>query len=106
MFKFNHVLSIAFPWLQLHWIFLCSFIGRLFSRALDKSRPKSVLVNSLTVCISLLDPKRQAPGSYLIYSNRFTQGSRPVANPGTVDGMLDSLGNTFILALIIWLLDN
>ncbi|KAG0487149.1 hypothetical protein HPP92_009244 [Vanilla planifolia] len=30
-----------------------SFVGRLFQNALDNSRPKSVLVHSLSVCISL-----------------------------------------------------
>ncbi|PWA56348.1 Armadillo-type fold [Artemisia annua] len=70
-----------------------SFIGRLFRHALEDSRPKSVLVNSLSVCISLLDPKRQTSGTYYMYNRQSTQGSVASAKPETVEGMLESLGN-------------
>ncbi|KAI5671085.1 hypothetical protein M9H77_11449 [Catharanthus roseus] len=70
-----------------------SFIGRLFRHALEVSRPKSVLVNSLSVCISLLDPKRLTSGSYYMYSRQMTHGSGVIANPDTVEGMLESLGD-------------
>ncbi|KAJ1414402.1 SIT4 phosphatase-associated protein family [Sesbania bispinosa] len=70
-----------------------SFIGRLFRHALEDSRPKSVLVNSLSVCISLLDPKRLAFGAYNIYNRQMTNGSTVTANPETVEGMLESLGD-------------
>ncbi|KAL2341532.1 hypothetical protein Fmac_009472 [Flemingia macrophylla] len=69
-----------------------SFIGRLFRHALEVSRPKSVLVNSLSVCISLLDPKRHNFGAYLTYNRQMTNGSTVTANPETVEGMLESLG--------------
>ncbi|XP_076905000.1 uncharacterized protein LOC143560613 [Bidens hawaiensis] len=64
-----------------------SFIARLFHDALEESRPNSVLVQS--VCISLLDPKRQkaAPG---VYNRRPPPGP---AKPETVEGMLESLGS-------------
>lgn len=77
----------------------CSFIGRLFRHALEDSRPKSVLVNSLSVCISLLDPKRLTFGVYHAYNRQIPQGSTIVANPETVEGMLESLskGNFFFL---------
>ncbi|PSS04939.1 Serine/threonine-protein phosphatase 6 regulatory subunit like [Actinidia chinensis var. chinensis] len=74
-------------------IFGPSFIGRLFRHALEDSRPKSVLVNSLSVCISLLDPKRLNLGTYHMYSRQLTQGSTINANPETVEGMLGSLGD-------------
>ncbi|XP_017978891.1 PREDICTED: serine/threonine-protein phosphatase 6 regulatory subunit 2 [Theobroma cacao] len=70
-----------------------NFIGRLFRHALEDSRPKSVLVNSLSVCISLLDPKRLTLGVYHAYNRQFSQGSLIAANPETVEGMLESLGD-------------
>ncbi|CAN6683762.1 unnamed protein product [Malus baccata var. baccata] len=70
-----------------------SFIGRLFWHALEDSRPKSVLVNSLSVCISLLDPRRQTLGTYHMYGRQMTHGSTVTANPETVVGMLESLGD-------------
>lgn len=73
---------------------ICSFIGRLFQHALEDSRPKSVLVNSLCVCISLLDPKRLTFGVYHTYNRQMTNGSAVAANPETVEGMLESLGKT------------
>ncbi|KAK4858192.1 hypothetical protein QYF36_012552 [Acer negundo] len=74
---------------------ICSpnFIGRLFRHALEDSRPKSVLVNSLSICISLLDPKRLTLGSYYTYNRQLTHGSTITANPETVEGMLGSLGD-------------
>ncbi|KAL2244619.1 UNVERIFIED_CONTAM: Serine/threonine-protein phosphatase 6 regulatory subunit 3 [Sesamum indicum] len=70
-----------------------SFIGRLFRHALEESRPNSVLVNLLSVCISLLDPKRLTSGTYYMYTRQMTHGSTGAANPETVQGMLESLGN-------------
>uniref|UniRef100_A0A7C8YZT5 Uncharacterized protein n=1 Tax=Opuntia streptacantha TaxID=393608 RepID=A0A7C8YZT5_OPUST len=70
-----------------------SFIGRLFHNALEESRPKSVLVNSLSICISLLDPKRLAFGTYHAYNRQFAQGPSITVNPETVEGMLGSLGH-------------
>ncbi|CAO2203846.1 unnamed protein product [Urochloa humidicola] len=70
-----------------------SFVGRLFHHALDESRPKSVLVHSLSVCISLLDPKRLASASYQAFRSNLSHGALVTASPETVDGMLDSLGN-------------
>ncbi|GMH01415.1 hypothetical protein Nepgr_003254 [Nepenthes gracilis] len=70
-----------------------SFIGRLFHNALEESRPNSVLVNSLTVCISLLDPKRLTFGSYQAYNRQFAQVSTATANPETIEGMLECLGH-------------
>ncbi|KAL0305428.1 UNVERIFIED_CONTAM: Serine/threonine-protein phosphatase 6 regulatory subunit [Sesamum radiatum] len=70
-----------------------SFIGRLFRHALEESRPKSVLVNLLSVCISLLDPKRLTSGTYYMYTRQMKHGSSGAASPETVQGMLESLGN-------------
>ncbi|WZZ10323.1 hypothetical protein YC2023_096244 [Brassica napus] len=73
-----------------------SCTGRLLKHTLEDSRPKSVLVNSLSVCISLLDPKRFTLGTYHIYGRQLTQGSM-VTNPETVEGMLGSLGDLLML---------
>lgn len=69
-----------------------SFVGRLFHHALEESRPKSVLVHSLSVCISLLDPKRLASASYQAFKSNLSHGALVMASPETVDGMLESLG--------------
>ncbi|KAF3779861.1 Serine/threonine-protein phosphatase 6 regulatory subunit 2 [Nymphaea thermarum] len=70
-----------------------NFVGRLFNHALDSSRPKSVLVHSLSVCIALLDPKRMV--STPSYSSRgnLAFGSSTIASPETVVGMLEKLGD-------------
>ncbi|XP_057971323.1 uncharacterized protein LOC131160044 [Malania oleifera] len=70
-----------------------SFVGRLFRHALEDARPKSVLVNSLSVCISLLDPKRLTLGTYHSYNRQLTAGTSLTANPETIEGMLESLGD-------------
>ncbi|KVI00718.1 Armadillo-type fold [Cynara cardunculus var. scolymus] len=69
-----------------------SFIARLFHHALEESRPRSVLVYALSVCICLLDPKRLTSGMYYIYNRQLSHGSA-VTNPETLEGMLESLGN-------------
>lgn len=78
--------SISFSMLS------CSFIGRLFHHALEDSRPKSVLVNSLSIFISLLDHKRLTLGTYYMFNRQLAHGSTVTANPETVEGMLSSLG--------------
>lgn len=71
---------------------ICSFLERLFRHALEDSRPKSVLVHSLSVCISLLDPKRLTTSFYHSFRCRTSHTSVAAANPETVEGMLESLG--------------
>jgi len=74
-----------------------SFVGRLFRHALEESRPKSVLVHSLSVCISLLDPKRLASASYQAFRSNLSHGTLVTASPETVDGMLESLGECSLI---------
>ncbi|KAG2598683.1 hypothetical protein PVAP13_5KG402507 [Panicum virgatum] len=71
-----------------------SFVGRLFHHALEESRPKSVLVHSLSVCISLLDPKRLASASYQAFRSNLSHGALVTASPETVDGNLLKLLDT------------
>ncbi|KAJ0237816.1 Uncharacterized protein HA466_0247240 [Hirschfeldia incana] len=73
-----------------------SCTGRLLKHTLEDSRPKSVLVNSLSVCITLLDPKRFTLGSYHMYGRQLTHESL-LTNPETVEGMLGSLGDLLLL---------
>ncbi|KAL4562067.1 hypothetical protein LXL04_034257 [Taraxacum kok-saghyz] len=70
-----------------------SFIARLFDHALGESRPKSVFMNALSVCICLLDPNRQTCGSSYIYNRQLIHGSSVTTNPDIVESMLESLGN-------------
>ncbi|KAF3334866.1 serine/threonine-protein phosphatase 6 regulatory subunit 3-like protein [Carex littledalei] len=70
-----------------------SFVGRLFHHALEESRPKSVLVHSLSVCIPLPDPKKLASASYQAYRSNLSHGTVVTASPETVDGMLSSRGD-------------
>ncbi|GJN26423.1 hypothetical protein PR202_gb14351 [Eleusine coracana subsp. coracana] len=70
-----------------------SFVGRLFQHAFEDSRPKSVLVHSLSVCISLLDPKRLVSASYQAFRSQLSHGALVTASPETVNGMLENLGD-------------
>ncbi|GAB2285108.1 hypothetical protein Dimus_019562 [Dionaea muscipula] len=70
-----------------------SFVSRIFTLALEDSLSKSSLVHSLSVCISLLDPRRSA-SSLLILSIRgqHMYEAPTAANPETVSAMLPKLG--------------
>ncbi|XP_020584830.1 serine/threonine-protein phosphatase 6 regulatory subunit 3 [Phalaenopsis equestris] len=75
-----------------------SFVGRLFRYALEDSRPKSVLIQSLSVCICLLDPKRLLQSSYQSFRSQLSHGTVVIADPETVDLMLEKLG--YLLKLL------
>ncbi|KAL3699775.1 hypothetical protein R1sor_017797 [Riccia sorocarpa] len=67
-----------------------TFVGRLFNHVLEDPTSKSTLIHSLSVCISLLDPKRAA--SVAAARGQHPAEPLPTANPDTVDGMLQRLG--------------
>ncbi|TYH73691.1 hypothetical protein ES332_D05G346700v1 [Gossypium tomentosum] len=71
-----------------------SFVARIFGHALEDSHSKSGLVNSLSVCISLLDPKRSAINSPLMYSfqNQLMYEPPIPVNSETINAMLPQLG--------------
>ncbi|KAL0436427.1 UNVERIFIED_CONTAM: Homeobox-leucine zipper protein REVOLUTA [Sesamum radiatum] len=75
-----------------------SFVVRVLGHALEDSHSKSALVHSLSVCISLLDPKRSIPPS-LMYSFRSQHAYEPPlhVNPDTVGAMLPKLGELLML---------
>lgn len=70
-----------------------SFVENLFRHALEDSRPKSVLVHSLSVCVSLLEPKRLTTAPYHSFQSQSSHVPSVTANPETVEGMLGNLGN-------------
>ncbi|TQD86741.1 hypothetical protein C1H46_027696 [Malus baccata] len=81
-----------------------SFVTRIFGHALEDSHSKSGLVHSLSVCISLLDPKRSAVSSPLFHSFRgqhMYESPTPV-NPDTVSAMLPKLGDLLVLLNVSW----
>ncbi|KAG8387668.1 hypothetical protein BUALT_Bualt02G0045300 [Buddleja alternifolia] len=75
-----------------------SFVARIFGHALEDSHSKSALIYSLSVCISLLDPKRSVP-SPMMYSfrNQHVFESPIHVNPDTVGAMLPKLGELLML---------
>ncbi|KAL0369660.1 UNVERIFIED_CONTAM: Homeobox-leucine zipper protein REVOLUTA [Sesamum angustifolium] len=75
-----------------------SFVERVLGHALEDSHSKSALVHSLSVCISLLDPKRSIPSS-VMYSFRSQHAYEPPlhVNPDTVGAMLPKLGELLML---------
>ncbi|CAL0321938.1 unnamed protein product [Lupinus luteus] len=70
-----------------------SFVSKILGHALEDSQSKSSLVNSLSVCISLLDPKRSisSPLFHSFRSQHMYEPSIPV-NPETIGAMLPKLG--------------
>ncbi|XP_010541326.1 PREDICTED: serine/threonine-protein phosphatase 6 regulatory subunit 3-like isoform X2 [Tarenaya hassleriana] len=77
-----------------------SFVARILGHALEDSHSKSCLVHSLSVCISLLDPRRYAVSSPFMYAFRGQHlfESPILVNPETVAAMLPKLGE--LLALL------
>ncbi|XP_010264671.1 PREDICTED: serine/threonine-protein phosphatase 6 regulatory subunit 3-like isoform X2 [Nelumbo nucifera] len=75
-----------------------SFVARIFGHALEVSELKSALVHSLSVCISLLDPKRAAisPLFNPLRSQHLYEPSIHV-NPETISAMLPKLGDLLML---------
>ncbi|KAJ6809621.1 serine/threonine-protein phosphatase 6 regulatory subunit 3-like isoform X1 [Iris pallida] len=70
-----------------------SFVAKIFGHALEDSHSKSALVYSLSVCISLLDPKRAASTS-LVHSIRSQHLYEPPihVDPDTIRAMLPKMG--------------
>nr|GMD22630.1 serine/threonine-protein phosphatase 6 regulatory subunit 3-like isoform X3 [Ipomoea batatas] len=75
-----------------------SFISRVFGHALEDSHSKSALIHSLSVAISILDPKRSIPSS-LMYSFRSQHQYDPPlhADSDTIGAMLPNLGDLLML---------
>ncbi|KAI3793750.1 hypothetical protein L1987_36372 [Smallanthus sonchifolius] len=75
-----------------------SYITRIFGHGLEDSHSKSGLFHSLTVCISLLDPKKSAPSSlFNSFRGQHAYESPVQVNQETVDAMLPKLGDLLML---------
>ncbi|CAK8536234.1 unnamed protein product [Lathyrus sativus] len=76
-----------------------SFVAKILGYALEDSQSKSSLVNSLSVCISLLDPKRSNVPSPLFHSFRSQHMYEPhiPVNPETIGAMLPKLSDLLML---------
>ncbi|ESW22356.2 hypothetical protein PHAVU_005G134600 [Phaseolus vulgaris] len=76
-----------------------SHVAKILDHALEDSQSKSSLVNSLSVCVSLLDPKRSAISSPLFHSFRSQHMYEPPipVNPDTIGAMLPKLGELLTL---------
>ncbi|CAF2074748.1 unnamed protein product, partial [Brassica napus] len=72
-----------------------SFIARIFGHAFGDPQSKSSLVHTLSVCISLLSPRRSLVSSSFMYSFRGQQiFESPISvNPETIATMLPILGD-------------
>ncbi|CDY48149.1 BnaCnng15910D [Brassica napus] len=72
-----------------------SFIARIFGHAFGDPQSKSSLVHTLSVCISLLSPRRSLVSSYFMYSFRGQQiFESPISvNPETIATMVPRLGD-------------
>nr|XP_043609147.1 serine/threonine-protein phosphatase 6 regulatory subunit 3-like isoform X2 [Erigeron canadensis] len=75
-----------------------SFVSRIFGHLLDDSHSKSGLVSSLSVCISLLDPKRSVPTPpFYSFRGQHMYESPVQVNQETVGAMLPKLGDLLML---------
>ncbi|CAA7017803.1 unnamed protein product [Microthlaspi erraticum] len=75
------------------------FVSRIFGHAIEDSHSKSGLVHSLTVCISLLDPRRSAASMPFFNSFRgqnMFESPVPVTQE-TIGAMLPKLGDMLVL---------
>ncbi|KAH0903293.1 hypothetical protein HID58_042796, partial [Brassica napus] len=72
-----------------------SFVARIFGHAFGDPQSKSSLVHTLSVCISLLSPRRSLLSSSFMYSFRGQQiFESPISvNPETIATMLPRLGD-------------
>lgn len=72
---------------------LCSFVARIFGHAFEDSHSKSGLVHSLSVCTSLLDPRKSAASSSMFnsYNGQHMFESPVPASQETIGAMLPKL---------------
>ncbi|MED6216910.1 hypothetical protein PIB30_012371 [Stylosanthes scabra] len=76
-----------------------SFVTKILDYALEDSQSKSSLIYSLSVCISLLDPKRSVVSFPLFHSLRSQNMYEPPipVNPDTIGAMLPKLGDLLVM---------
>ncbi|WZZ19369.1 serine/threonine-protein phosphatase 6 regulatory subunit 3-like isoform X1 [Brassica napus] len=80
-----------------------SFVARIFGHALEDSHSKSGLVHSLSVCTSLLDPRKPAASSSSMFSSyrgqHMFESHVPVSQE-TIDAMLPKLSDLLKLLTV------
>ncbi|XP_043700608.1 serine/threonine-protein phosphatase 6 regulatory subunit 2-like isoform X2 [Telopea speciosissima] len=74
-----------------------SFVARIFGHALEDSQSKSGLIHSLSVCISLLSPKRSASPLISSFRNQHLYEPPVPVSHETVGAMLPKLGDLLML---------
>ncbi|XP_042476246.1 serine/threonine-protein phosphatase 6 regulatory subunit 3-like isoform X2 [Macadamia integrifolia] len=74
-----------------------SFVARIFGHALEDSQSKSGLIHSLSVCISLLNPKRSASPMISSFRSQHLYEPPVPVNHETVSAMLPKLGDLLML---------
>ncbi|KAL0757944.1 hypothetical protein Bca101_095612 [Brassica carinata] len=84
-----------------------SFVARIFGHALEDSHSKSGLVHSLSVCTSLLDPRKSSASSSSMFNSYrgqpiFEAPPVPVTQE-TIDAMLPKLGELDPMILLGYL---
>ncbi|KAG7653485.1 SIT4 phosphatase-associated protein family [Arabidopsis suecica] len=78
------------------------YVAKIFGHALEDSHSKSSLVHSLSVCTSLLDPRRSAVSSSMFNSYRgqhMFESPVPVS-PETIGAMLPKLNDLLMLLTV------
>eukprot|EP00245_Coleochaete_scutata_P016893 TRINITY_DN806_c0_g1_i2.p1 TRINITY_DN806_c0_g1~~TRINITY_DN806_c0_g1_i2.p1 ORF type:complete len:994 (-),score=262.48 TRINITY_DN806_c0_g1_i2:857-3838(-) len=75
------------------------FVSKLFSHVLENPQQKSGLIHALSVCITLLDPRRTASAAASRVARGLSVTSETIhsCSPDTVDGMLQRLGDLVAL---------
>ncbi|XP_010458020.1 PREDICTED: serine/threonine-protein phosphatase 6 regulatory subunit 3-like isoform X2 [Camelina sativa] len=78
------------------------YVARIFGHALEDSHSKSSLVHSLSVCTSLLDPRRSAASSSMFssYRGQHTFESPVPVSPETISAMLPKLSDLLMLLTV------
>lgn len=78
-----------------------SFVARIFGHALEDPNSKSALVHSLSVYISLLDPKKSFPPMINPFRDQHPYESHTPVNVETVGAMLPKLGDLLKLLNVL-----
>ncbi|CAH8357869.1 unnamed protein product [Eruca vesicaria subsp. sativa] len=78
------------------------FVSRIFGHALEDSHSKSALVHSLSVCTSLLDPRKSATSSSMFnsYSGQHMFESPAPVSQETIGAMLPKLSDLLMLLTV------
>lgn len=90
---FDRLTQKCFTWQHNLSPIFCSFIARIFGHVLEDSHSKSGLVHSLSVCTSLLDPRKSAgsPSMFNSFRGQHMFESPVPVSQETIGAMLPKL---------------